>query len=405
VIRRAAVFLAVLAVTLLAAAPASAVGPGVITGTVSPASIAPEVEVCVVEAQLSELCTAPAVGGTYRLTGVPVGPQRVEFIPSHRSGYLKQYYDHAKKLGEATVVVIPPPTASEVKGINAELELGSTIEGTVRAAPGGSPLAAVEVCAVEVGNGAQGGCSFTDASGGYKLVGLAEGTYRVGFWGQGSSAKYAPDATTIVVPAATSLTGIDVELAVGARIEGTVRQASTGVVLPEIPVCVFAVSAAEPTRCAFTETRGDYVIPGLAAGKYQVGFALSGADLGGDGAFGGPTGYLAQYFVDAADRAGSQALSLTLGQVIAGVDAALLSPPLGVPAPPPGPLTTPSSSLVQVFSEPTKQKTKKAKRCRRSSTRQFSRAGSTCVKKPHRKKKKRQHRHHRARQADRGLGG
>src|SRR4029077_7800809 len=174
---------------LFTTAPAFAVGPGVITGTVSPAAIAPEVEVCVVEMQPSELCTAPEPGGTYHLTGGPVGPQRVEFIPSHRSGYLKQYFNHVSRLEEATIIGIPPPPVSEVKGINAELELGSSIEGTVRA--GGSPLADVEVCAQDVGTGVTGGCSTTDISGAYAITGLPKSTYRVGFWGHGASAKYA----------------------------------------------------------------------------------------------------------------------------------------------------------------------------------------------------------------------
>jgi hypothetical protein len=395
-IRRATISLVVLAVTLLTAAQASAVGPGVITGTVSPASIAPEVEVCVVEAQASELCTAPDAGGTYRLTGVPVGAQRVEFVPSHRSGYLKQYYNQARKLEQATVIGISAPPNSEVKGIDAELERGSTIQGTVRASLGKSPLADIEVCAVEIGTGAEGGCSITDASGAYALVGLVEGTYRVGFWGHGSSAKYASGETTIVVPRATSLTGVDAELAVGARIEGTVRQASTGMPLPEISVCLFAVSATAPTQCAFTEAGGGYAILGIAAGDYQVGFALGAEELGGEPAFGGAAGYLSQYYADAATRAGSRTLSLILGQVSSGVDAALLSPRQDAPPAPPGPLTNPSSSLVQVFSEPTKQKPKKAKRCRRSSTGKLSKGRPKCTRKPHRNRKKRRHKQHRA---------
>ncbi|HKZ13186.1 MAG TPA: carboxypeptidase-like regulatory domain-containing protein [Solirubrobacterales bacterium] len=387
-IRRATIVLASLAAGLFAVAPAFAVGPGVITGTVSPASVAPEVEVCVVEVQPSELCTAPEPSGKYRLTGVPVGPQRVEFVPSYRSGYLKQYFDHKSRLEEATFLQVSPPAGSEIKGIDAELELGSIIGGTVRAASGGAPLADVEVCVQGAGTGIPFGCSTTDIAGMYALAGLPKGTYKVGFWGHGSSAKYAPESTLVEVPAASSVTGIDAELAVGARIEGTVTAASTGAALSGIPVCLFAVGAAVPTRCAFTESAGTYSLLGIAAGDYQIGFSLGAAELGGDSAFGESAGYLPQFYEDAAARSGSRSLSLVLGQIETGVDAALLSVPQVAPPALPVGLASSPTSAAQVLGEPARPRARK-KKCRRGRGAKASKARSTCGKKPHRKKRKR----------------
>jgi hypothetical protein len=404
-IRRAAALLAFFAGVLLVAAPAYAVGPGVITGTVSPVAVAPEVEVCLVEGKPSGLCTAPDPTGAYRLTGVPIGGQRVEFIPSHRSGYLKQYYDHRSRLEDARVIRIEPPPGQEVKGIDAELEPGSIVEGIARAAGTGARLADVEACVEGAGTGTVLGCSSTGPSGTYAIGSLPAGVYKVGFWGQGTSARYAPRffggaedfgaATAISVPAASTVTGIDAELEVGARIEGAVTAAATGARLPGIPVCLFAAGAVAPAACVFSEPAGTYSLLGIAAGSYQVGFALAAGEVGGDTAFGESSGYLPQYYDRAAVRAGARTLSLALGQVATGIDASLLavSPlaPVAVPAPPAGP----SSALVPVIPEPMKSKARK--KCRRSGRGKVSKAHSKCVKKRHRKRNKRHRHHHRPR--------
>jgi hypothetical protein len=404
-IRRATIFLVAFAVVLLTASPAFAVGPGVIVGTVSPASVAPEVEVCVVEAQPSELCTAPEASGEYRLTGVPVGPQRVEFVPSHRSGYLKQYFDRKSRLEEATTVSIGPPPGSEVRGIDADLELGSTVEGTVRGAPGGAPLADVEVCVQGAGTGATFGCSDTGVSGAYAVTGLPAGIYKVGFWARGSSAEYAPQfydgrealsgATAITVPPATSLTGIDAELAVGARIEGTVTAASTGAAAAGISVCLFPGSAPAPAECVFTGPSGTYSLLGIAAGDYQVGFSLGAGELGGEILTGGVDGFESQYYDGVATRAEASTISVLSATDLTSIDAALLASeaPVSMPAPSLSPV--PPIPVTSIISAPKASAKRPKVRCRKGYRKEKIKGETRCKKRaghPHRRPKQKKRR-------------
>ncbi|HEY2052493.1 MAG TPA: carboxypeptidase-like regulatory domain-containing protein [Solirubrobacterales bacterium] len=395
-IRRATIVLVAFAAFLLLSAPAFAVGPGVIVGTVVPASVAPEVEVCVVEPHPSELCTAPELSGSYRLTGVPVGPQRVEFVPSHRSGYLTQYFDRKSRLEEATTIQIGPPPGSEVKGIDAELELGSTVEGTVTSAIGGAPLPNVEVCVLGAGTRITFGCTFTGVLGAYAVAGLPGGVYKVGFWGRGGSAEYAPQfysgkeafngATTVTVPRASSVTGIDAELTIGSRIEGRVTAGATGVALANVPVCLFAVSAVAPAQCVFTGPSGAYTLHGIAAGNYQVGFSLLAAETGWDSFQGEDDGFESQYYDGVATRAAASTIPVLSATESSGVDAALLAPP----APPmPAPILAAAAPIpaTPTISEPKANGKKRKTRCKKG-YRQMRIRGKVRCKRPARHKHK-----------------
>src|ERR1700743_2263719 len=98
-------FLAVIGLVLIFPVGASA-ATGTIEGTVTPLEWAPEIEVCVVEGRPSEICAAPEADGSYILSEVPLGAARIEFVPSSRSGLLKQYYDHVTELSKARDIVL-----------------------------------------------------------------------------------------------------------------------------------------------------------------------------------------------------------------------------------------------------------------------------------------------------------
>ncbi len=369
------------------AAPAAAgPGNGLVSGTVTPTAIAPEVEVCLVERRASEVCAAPRPDGTYRLTGLPVGiPFKLEFIPSYRSHYAVQYYDHAARLAEAKAIELRPPFP-EAEGIDADLEAGGQIEGAVTAAAGGGALGEVEVCILEAGKRVSDGCTDTDEAGDYRLGGLSPGPYTVGFWGHGESAEYVPryyaeaatldQATTISVPAGTTITGIDAALAKGAQIRGIVAAAVGGAALEDIPVCLFAAGSTMPTQCTYTGSGGSYSLLGIPTGSYQVGFSPGSAEIGGEASSSEDDGYLTQYFDEVTSRAQAQTLILTAPQLTAGVDARLISPaPLPAPAPPTaftGPLTTAVSPVLEPTGKP-------KPRCRHGRVRRKVKGRYRCV--------------------------
>jgi hypothetical protein len=400
--RRALSATVLVLVVLAVPASAAAVGPGKVRGTVTPAAIAPEVEVCLVESRPSETCTAPEASGAYTLTDVPLGQVRIEFAPSHRSGYVRQFYRNARRVNEATAIVLLT-NSPEAGNIDAALELGGEIRGTVTGAPDGTPLAGVQVCAVELGQRVPAGCTEADGAGEYVLGALPAGGYRVGFWGHGASAEFAPryydersssaEATAVTVAPGAVVSGIDAELAKGAQVTGTVTAAAGGVRLAGVPVCLFGASASTPFECVFTDTFGNYLFEGLTAGSYQVGFSLASAEIGGEPVSSEDDGYLTQYWRGVASRDEAQTLPLVGAQVASGIDAALAMPSPPPPAVLPAPPTTNVVSAPPTIAEPAKPR---PLRCKKGYSKKKVKGAEKCVKKKTAKKKKRKHRkvHH-----------
>src|SRR5262249_40101465 len=152
----------------------------------------------------SETCVAPAAGGSYVISGIPLGEVRIEFIPSVRSGLLKQYYDHVAQLREASDIVL-----SEQKpvgrGIDAMLAEAGSIESLVTAAGGAGRLPEVEVCAIPEGALYATGCAETNGDGVYRIQGLSPGSYDLHFRGAGRSAAYEPAQQPVSVAAGSTV--------------------------------------------------------------------------------------------------------------------------------------------------------------------------------------------------------
>jgi len=328
------------ALLLLAPASASAVDLGTIEGTVTAPVAVDEVEVCIVELNPSETCTYPKPGGSYSLAVAP-GRYRVEFLPSYQSHLLRQYYNGKPSLEEAALVTVEPKSAT--KGINAHLVLGGQIEGRVTAAVGAGPLADVEACALGA-DGTIGGCAGTDANGEYELPTLPTGVYRVGFWGDGKSAAYSTryyggasfsEADPISLTAGATAAGIDAQMQIGARLEGTVTDASSGAALAGIVVCLLDAGSAKTDRCTASGAEGRYLFPGLSGGSYTVAFSPEFRELAGEEFLPEENdGYLTQYYDGQPTLALATTLSLLAPGVVGGVDASLVRSLGPVPATP-----------------------------------------------------------------------
>jgi hypothetical protein len=162
---------------------AEMVAGGAIEGTVTRApggDPVEEAEVCAWDetAEVFAGCAFPGSDGKYALRGLPAGEYTVEFWP-YESDLLGQFYNGKNKASEADPVSVTPPTTQS--GIDAELQLGGTIEGTVRAASSGTPVQWVEVCAWGVLSESLG-CAFSGADGNYAIRGLRTSSYKVEFW-------------------------------------------------------------------------------------------------------------------------------------------------------------------------------------------------------------------------------
>ncbi len=121
-------------------------------------------------------CAWTGEDGRYAIRFENPGDFRVEFQAI--GSFATQYFDQKRHGPEAAVVTA---TLGAVRpGVDASLEAGGAIQGTVRANSDG-PLQEVLVCAVEASSLEPEACDETGIFGQYSLDPLATGTYKVGF--------------------------------------------------------------------------------------------------------------------------------------------------------------------------------------------------------------------------------
>jgi hypothetical protein len=179
--------LAALAAVLVALAlPGSALAldTGSIGGTVTDAESEAglrNVEVCAIDAATEEFaqCTGPDAAGAYTLEGLAPGSYYVEFWP-FGSGpeYVAQFWEDAPYFVEADAVNLE--AGDSVTGIDAALEVGGRVGGTVTDATDGRRLSEVIVCARRFSDDAYLICTWTE-EGEYTLGGLPSGEYKIEF--------------------------------------------------------------------------------------------------------------------------------------------------------------------------------------------------------------------------------
>lgn len=199
-----------------------------------------------------------------------------------------------------------------------------SITGTVIDATGKQPLAGVRVCAVsEFGfEEEETFCALTTSGGTYAIGGLPEERYRVEFlpgveglnyvvqYWKGEADRF--DATLVRVEA-SEVSGIDAELVEGGEIAGRVTRLSGGAPLSGIEVCVESFGPVFNDGCDTTGLDGEYLIVGLADGRYAVEFRPpEDSDL------------LGQYYDAEPGLVQSDKVKLTAGQLTPNIDATLL---------------------------------------------------------------------------------
>lgn len=227
-----------------------------------------------------------------------------------------------------------------------DLSSGNSVSGTVSRQSDGTP---VEGAIVSVFNGLQGFASAaTDAAGNYTVNGLAEGTFFVraqpdqsltpglqrGFLGNVNCPAFncGDFGTPLTVSSGDALTGIDIDLAVGGGLSGTISDALTTEILgfgfvPRLELWVpSGPFAGQLAAQGLSDEFGDYSVNGLQPGSYKATFGTS-SHLGFiDTAFGGspcPRGscdlsLLPTVFVTAGTVLPGISATLPRGPVIAG---------------------------------------------------------------------------------------
>ncbi len=129
-------------------------------------------------------CATTDAIGRYSITGLPAeSSYHVEFTASGDLNYLAQSYAGKEGLDywDPVAVAVGATTA----GIDAAMNPGAQIAGTVTEAGTAAPVGGIEVCALDPAGTPRAEeferCAFTDAAGNYAIRSLPAGTYVVVF--------------------------------------------------------------------------------------------------------------------------------------------------------------------------------------------------------------------------------
>jgi Carboxypeptidase regulatory-like domain len=179
----------VAASALLAPSSASAVGATEsIKGKVTDASSGEPIEGAAacpysVARETYEECAFTDAEGEYIIPSLLEGEYKVAFVADYEGlNYITQFYNGKPTFEEADKVHVE---GSPVLDVNAEMEEGGEIAGTVTDASTNNPIEELEVCALEKEEFEFVACTYTNASGKYTLAGLPAGEYKVEFWAEG----------------------------------------------------------------------------------------------------------------------------------------------------------------------------------------------------------------------------
>jgi hypothetical protein len=385
---RAAAALLALAIALLALpAAGQAAETGAIQGTVTAegGGAVVGIEVCAFGISPTEggECAETTFGGAYNITDLSPGQYKVIFF-GQRQNYVEQTYKGSHSQATATPV---PVGTTVVTGIDAELEKGASIAGTVTVAATGMPVSGVVACAIS-SVGEDSGCAETDAAGHYVIKGLPSAPYEVEFWTgeleQNLLTQYYPGL--VYVAHQQEVTGIDAALQAGGQISGTVRAAATGAPLAGVEVCVTEAGQPWAGSCLKTPASGRYLFYGASSGAYKVVFSPEPSEIEDSEFWNFPAdAYPTQWWSGQSTFATATPILVTAPATVEGIDGSLGPGPAAIPAP--APASPPATAPVTPKVKPVK--------CRKGLRKKTAKGRTRCVK-VQRHKPRRHHRKHHA---------
>lgn len=219
--------------------------------------------------------TYTSADGSYTLAGMVADTYQICFDASYATGpsstgYLNECYDNQPQVFGGSSTPIPVTLGHTTAGIDAVLDIGAAVTGTVTD-QAGNPVYGVSVGLIPAGgNGAS-----TDAQGHYTITGAAPGIYTTCFEGDFASSASAPYGYTndcfggrpsFELAAGQTVTQNSTLQAAGG-IGGSV--AGTDGPVAGVEVNVFDSSGAQVIGTS-TDENGNWQLPGFAPGTYTV---------------------------------------------------------------------------------------------------------------------------------------
>lgn len=214
------------------------------------------------------------------------------------------------------LVAAAPANAAGPVGSNAAMVVATaSVSGRVTAVSSTGGLIGLDDVAVMAYSETDFDYTTTDSAGNYTLTGLIPGDYQVGFWDASVTRTnpYADTLKTLTITTSGALV-LDVTMARGSTVAGTLTQNVAGVVTPAVDtdVTVYDLDGIE-VGWSWTDDLGKYRIAGLPAGTYKVGFSEYGSESSAT--------LVHEYYNDVYTMAGAKSLVIGAGVAVTGINA------------------------------------------------------------------------------------
>ncbi|HSS31670.1 MAG TPA: carboxypeptidase-like regulatory domain-containing protein [Solirubrobacterales bacterium] len=330
-----------------------------------------------------EPCTQTDAAGSYALPAPATGEYKVLVSDRLRNRNFVDHFVGGSAFapgGPGTGVAIASVFESHA-GVDIELEVGSTIEGTVTDADTGDPISGIFACPeAEQFPGVYQRCDETGVDGKYQVNGLPTAGYRIDFQPgfQNYQEKEFPPIgePKIEIAHASEVIGpIDFEMDKGAEVSGALTEAGTGKPVVHMLVEIISTDPQASNRQAFTDVAGHYNFRALPEGEFVVVFSPPKGPFGSDA-----DGYGSQWWKGSPTREGATVLHLAPPAAVIGIDGQVVNL-----TPPPPPLKV---TLLPGPSKPNPP------RCRKGFHKKKIKGKQRCVK-VHKKKHNHRHAEHR----------
>jgi len=254
---------------------------GSISGTITSAAGRPLSAICALAQSPSDPYTAinNVLGGgpvqsnrkgEYKITGLPAGSYSVEFGPCNFQPYALQWYKGAGTQAAATPVTVS--LGHDTPGIDARLVRGGTVSGQIISAITSLPVSYACVAVLDSSQQNVIAVNFTGPAGTFSIPNLPQGTFDI----EPADCQNPASLLAAVVRSGVQIKnghttgGVVIALPRAGTISGLITTDVPSLSVEGTCIDAIPVSGNGQLEVTVPQSDGSYVLPGLAAGSYQL---------------------------------------------------------------------------------------------------------------------------------------